>query len=117
LGADRSPRGSSDRRRVSGGLEKCGLYRIQLVPLGSADSTQIVPTFELQSRSGASVIWGRAPDLRNETEVKTAIAKVASVVKYVEANGSLESASPDYDLDVRVPHSGTRTAQQPLLYQ
>jgi hypothetical protein len=97
--------------------KKCGLYRIQLVPLGSADSTQIVPTFELQSRSGASVIWGRAPDLRNETEVKTALAKVASVVKYVEENGSLELASPDTILDVRVPHSGTRAAQQPLPYR
>jgi hypothetical protein len=97
--------------------EKCGLYRIQLVPLGTADSTQIVPTFELQSRSGASVIWGRAPDLRNETEFKTAIAKVASVLKFVEANGSLETAPATTTLDVRVPHSGTRTAQQPLEYQ
>ncbi len=96
--------------------EKCGLYRIQLVPLGTADSTQIVPTFELQSRSGASVIWGRAPDLRNETEFKTAIAKVASVLKFVEANGSLETAPATTTLDVRVPHSGTRTAQQPLEY-
>jgi hypothetical protein len=97
--------------------KKCGLYRIQLVPVGAADSTQIVPTFELQSRSGASVIWGRAPDLRNETDAKTALAKVASVLKHVEINGSLETAPATTTLDVRVPHSGTRTAQQPLQYQ
>lgn len=97
--------------------KQCGLYRIQLVPLGSEDSTQIVPTFELQSRSGAAVIWGRAPDLRSESETKTAVAKVASVLKYVQQHGSLETAPPETILDVRVPHSGTRTAQQPLMYQ
>ncbi len=97
--------------------KQCGLFRIQLVPLGSEGSTQIIPTFELQSRSGAAVIWGRAPDLRSETETKTAMAKVASVLKYVQEHGSLKNAPPETILDVRVPHSGTRTAQQPLMYQ
>ncbi len=91
--------------------KKCGLYRIQLVPLGSKDSTQIIPTFELQSRSGAAIIWGRAPDLRSESETKTAIAKVASVLQHVQQHGSLETAPPDTILDVRVPHVGTRNDQ------
>ncbi len=97
--------------------KKCGLYRIQLVPGATADSTRIQPTFELQSRNGATVIWGRAPDLRSETDRKAALDKVAMVLRYVEENGSLESASPTTVLDVRLPQNEPRTAQHASTFQ
>ncbi len=91
----------------------CGLYRIQLVPAGSADSTQIHPVFELHSRSGAAVIWGWAPDSDDEDEMRNALAKVAKILEYVQAHGSLEDASPGTHLDLRehVP-PGARTAER-----
>ncbi len=94
--------------------KSCGLYRIQLVPAGTADSTRIHPVFELHSRSGAAVIWGRAPDLDDEDETRNALAKVAKILEYVQANGSLEDASDGIHLDLRehVPPAAPRTAER-----
>lgn len=85
----------------------CGLYRIQLVPSGSENSTHIQPTFELHSRGGATVVWGRAPDLHSEADVKSAAGKVAAVLQYVQANGSLETANAQTRLDLREPAAAT----------
>jgi hypothetical protein len=92
----------------------CGLYRIQLVPSGSPDSTRIQPVFELHSRSGAAVIWGRAPDSRNDADTKTALAKVTAVLQYVQTHGSLEAAPPGIHLDLRPTATpAARTARVP----
>ena len=92
----------------------CGFYRIQLTPSGTPDSNRIEPVFELQSRKGAAIIWGRSPDLHDEADAKAALAKVAAVLKHVQMHGSLATAPPGTHLDLRQATShSARTARVP----
>jgi hypothetical protein len=108
------PRGSAGSEwgdpRVTGSAEvaavligswnELGLDRIvpSALPGGSAGGDEF--TFELFSRGGSRVLWGRSPSTRWPGEMPSA-EKIARLKRYVTEHGSLEGARGPQDLDLR----------------
>jgi len=95
--------------RVSGGAQiaaafgaawqDLGLDRIvpsETTALGYAEE----PTFELYTRGGTRILWGRAPGTGLPGEIPVA-EKVARLVRYKEEYGTLEGIGGPQPLDVR----------------
>jgi len=89
-----------------------GLYRIAIGAPESAAVADLQPTYELLTKNGFRVIWGKAPDADSAAEAKAALAKVAKLATYVQSNGSLESITGTTHIDLRGrpdfdPHTAT----------
>lgn len=95
--------------RVSGGAQIAALFGPawhelcldRIVPskatgIGFADE----PTFELFTRGGTRILWGRAPGSDLPGEIPAA-EKVARLKKYKQENGTLEGIDGPQQLDVR----------------
>ncbi len=90
-----------DASRIAGALQehwkKLGLYRIAMAPMDNATDE---PRFILATRQGARVIWGAAPRADHPADAKTAASKVARLMAYVEANGPLDGANQNSEIDL-----------------
>ncbi len=75
------------------------LYRIAAVTDGASRS-RLVPTYELYTRQGIRVIWGRAPGQETSGEA-TSTQKIARLVQYVEQHGALDSQAAVAAIDLR----------------
>ena len=72
-------------------------------------------TYELITKGGTRVFWGRAPSAEIPGEA-TAVDKVAWLVAYQRENGTLEARDGPQQLDVsttRSPQDASRTAGKP----
>ncbi len=78
-----------------------GLYRIAASQVDSITGSPPEPTYDLFTKNGVRAIWGKAPAAESVVEAKAALAKVARLAKYVEANGPLESMTETTDIDLR----------------
>jgi cell division septal protein FtsQ len=79
-----------------------------LVELGYGDEY----TYELVTKGGTRILWGRAPSAQMPGEA-TAAEKIAQLLDYHKANRTLEGPSGPQQLDVRnlrAPQSTPRTA-------
>ena len=86
----------------------------RIVPLRSGMSTDEEPTYELSTRGGTKIIWGRAPNTDMPGEVP-AVDKVARLKKYRQEYGTLEGTNGPQTLDVRSLRSmraAPRTAEK-----
>ena len=92
---------------------RLGLYRIALHRTADSGTPAGEPTYDLVTRSGARVIWGRAPR-PDDVQRPGAIDKVARLLAYVETNGSLESMEKTTELDLRPPTAVTPRAATPV---
>jgi hypothetical protein len=113
VGIDTRPMGPVGQRwgdgRVADGAEiaaalgpawqQLRLYRI--VPTARIGPLVGEPgTYELFTRAGTQVTWGRAPDAKTAGEIPAA-DKVARLLQYVADHGSLEGRQGSQRLDVR----------------
>jgi len=125
VGIDSVPVGSPGERwgdaRVVGAAEiaaafgpawqRLGLERIVCTATVSAGRVQD-ESYELFTRGGTRVLWGRAPSAEMPSEVPAA-EKVARLEKYAAQRGSLDGPSGPGDLDIRTlepARSDPRTA-------
>jgi hypothetical protein len=84
-----------------GRWQALGLYRIETAPPDSVAVTDLEPTYELRTKDGFRVIWGKAPGVDSASEAKAALAKVAKLAAYVQSNGSLDSITGTARIDLR----------------
>lgn len=125
VGIDSAPVGPPGERwgdaRVAGAAEiaaafgpaweRLGLERIVCTTAISAGRVQD-ETYELLTRGGTRVLWGRAPSAEIPSEVPAA-EKVARLEKYAAQRGSLDGPNGPGDLDIRTlepARSDPRTA-------
>jgi hypothetical protein len=77
--------------------KKLGLYRIVQMPTEAASGR---PRYLLATRHGAQIVWGPAPEPDDEAEARSAMAKVAHLLAFVEANGPLDTAGQSTNIDL-----------------
>lgn len=78
-----------------------GLYRITARQADPISNSSPPSTYELLTKNGVRVIWGKPPAADSAVEAKAALAKVAKLAEYVESNGSLESMTEATEIDLR----------------
>lgn len=78
---------------------RLGLYRIVVV--GDRDGKRrTAALYELQSRKGSRIVWGRAPGQEALGEA-AATEKLARLEEYLEANGPLDGSKGAVQIDLR----------------
>jgi hypothetical protein len=93
-----------DAARIADVLEKSwhtlGLYRVVAVDPEHQAYEMLNPTYELHTRQGARVLWGRAPgrEVSNEPKAKQ---KLSRLVDYVRKNGPLEKTESTVLIDLQ----------------
>ncbi|OHB86010.1 MAG: hypothetical protein A2V98_13780 [Planctomycetes bacterium RBG_16_64_12] len=78
-----------------------------LVELGHGDEY----TYELVTKGGTRVLWGRAPSAEMPGEAR-AVDKVARLIKYREENGTLEGRDGPQQLDARTAATRAEPGRQ-----
>jgi len=92
--------------------KQLGLCRIAVTEGDSAGGLGQTAQFELQTRAGARVLWGAAPDPGDPTQVQLAAAKAQRLIERVETLGPLDEMAGNPAIDLRLPQEITpETAQ------
>jgi len=123
VGPPGTPWGSSHvagAARIAGLLgpqwDRLQLYRVVVAPRDPDSSGQNAPLYELWTRRGTRILWGRAPGEESPGEA-TAAEKIHRLVQYVAQHGPLDKLSdrPPQTIDVREARQMTvepRTARR-----
>lgn len=79
---------------------KLGLHRIvPSTPAADMAQTDQI-TYDLLTRGGSRIIWGKAPDPQNAADLAAARKKISKLLTYIETSGPLDSAKGPVELDI-----------------
>jgi len=76
------------------------LYRIVATSGPQRNPSAAEPCYELHTRDGSCVIWGRAPGRESSGE-PSAVEKVERLAKYVDRSGPLDTGGRSVEIDLR----------------
>lgn len=82
--------------------EELGLYRIAINE--TAGGSGIAPVLEIQSRDGARVLWGTAPDPDDASQLKAAAGKLERLLVWAGEQAPLDQKGEDTFIDLRSPY-------------
>lgn len=85
------------------------LAEIQVPRRRTADESLDDMVFELVTRGGSRIVWGRAPGIAHPAEL-TVEQKIARLDSYIATYGSFEDRNGAYELDIRHWHEISRRA-------
>lgn len=99
--------------------QRIGIFRVVAHASGDEQDTTSPPNYELASRNGTRVIWGRAPAAASAAQAEKDAKKLAALIAFIGQNGNLNEQAEPVDIDLRdgfnvVPRTASHRLIPPL---